>query len=58
MDRGAWGAKVYGVTESDMPKHVHTHTHRVITRLHSLFMGTVYSVQYLTLSMHSLIFEK
>ena len=27
MDRGAWRATVYGVTESDATDHTHTHTH-------------------------------
>ena len=28
MDRGAWGATVHGITESDMPEHVcHTSGH-------------------------------
>ena len=27
MDRGAWWAPVHGVTESDMPEQLSTHTH-------------------------------
>ena len=27
MDRGAWQATVYGVTESQMQENMHTHTH-------------------------------
>ena len=29
MDRGAWQATVYGVTESQMQENMHTHTHTV-----------------------------
>ena len=43
MDRGAWGATVYGVAEPDLTKHArmraraHTHTH---THTHTHYMFT------------------
>ena len=32
-NRGAWQAKVHGVTESDMTEHAHTQTHTYVSSL-------------------------
>ena len=56
--RSLAGHSLWGHKESDMTKHAHTHAHRVIRCVHSLFMGTVYTLQYPILSRHSIIFEK